>query len=349
MDESDEAAVVSERVLELRERGTRLQSQAVLFRAGHNSAQLEIELGRRNIPYVKYGGLRFVEAAHIKDMLAMLRILENPFDELSWFRILLLLDGVGAATARRLMEELGVRPRAAPEDGPLVRLASLGAPPDSAASEIAELADAFGDCTRAPGPEAQIERLRTFYEPVMHRVHSAAPSRTRDLDQLAAIASGYSSREHMISDLTLDPPAVTADLAGPPHLDEDYLILSTIHSAKGCEWDAVHLIHAADGVIPSDMATGDEDEIDEELRLLYVAMTRARNDLSVYFPLRFYFRRHPMGDGHSFAQLTRFLPHDLLYLFEQKSSARREADAVATEVDPNDGAPVDEVLERLWR
>jgi DNA helicase-2/ATP-dependent DNA helicase PcrA len=349
MDESDEAEVVCNNVLELRERGTQLQSQAVLFRAGYNSAQLEIELGRRNVPYVKYGGLRFVEAAHIKDMLAMLRILENPFDELSWFRILLLLDGVGAATARRLLEELGVRPRATPEGGPLARIGSLGSTPESAAREVAELANALGDCSDIPGPEAEIERLRTFYEPVMQRAHSAAPSRARDLDQLASIASGYSSREHMISDLTLDPPAVTGDLAGPPHLDEDYLILSTIHSAKGCEWDAVHLIHTADGVIPSDMATGDEEEIDEELRLFYVALTRARNDLTVYFPLRFYFRRQPMGDGHSFAQLTRFLPPDLLDLFDQSSSARREAETSAFDVGVSDGAPVDELLERLWR
>jgi len=349
MDESDEAEVVCNNVLELRERGTQLQSQAVLFRAGYNSAQLEIELGRRNVPYVKYGGLRFVEAAHVKDMLAMLRILENPFDELSWFRILLLLDGVGAATARRLLEELGVRPRVTPEHGPLVRIHSLDSVPEPAAREVAELAEALGDCSPMPGPEAEIERLRTFYEPVMQRAHSAAPSRARDLDQLASIASGYSSREHMISDLTLDPPAVTGDLAGPPHLDEDYLILSTIHSAKGCEWDAVHLIHTADGVIPSDMATGDEEEIDEELRLFYVALTRARNDLTVYFPLRFYFRRHPMGDGHSFAQLTRFLPPELLDLFDQSSSARREAETSEFDIGVGDGAPVDELLERLWR
>jgi DNA helicase II / ATP-dependent DNA helicase PcrA len=349
MDESDEAEVVCNNVLELRERGTRLQSQAVLFRAGYNSAQLEIELGRRNIPYVKYGGLRFVEAAHIKDVLALLRILENPFDELSWFRVLLLLDGVGAATAHRLLEELGVRPRATPEEGPLERLHTIKTVPDSAAGEVAELGDALGDCAQIPGPEAQIERLRTFYEPVMQRVHSAAPSRARDLDQLAAIASGYSSREGMISDLMLDPPAATGDLAGPPHLDEDYLILSTIHSAKGCEWDAVHVIHAADGVIPSDMATGDQEEIDEELRLFYVALTRARNDLCLYFPLRFYFRRHPMGDAHSFAQLTRFLPPELLHLFDQRSSARREAEAVPFNGDVSAGAPVDEILERLWR
>jgi DNA helicase-2/ATP-dependent DNA helicase PcrA len=199
------------------------------------------------------------------------------------------------------------------------------------------------------GPESQIERLRIFYEPVMQRAHSAAPSRVRDLDQLAAIASGYSSREHMISDLTLDPPAATADLAGPPHLDEDYLILSTIHSAKGCEWDAVHLIHSADGVIPSDMAAGDAAEIDEELRLFYVALTRARNDLCLYFPLRFYFRRHRLGDGHSFAQLTRFLPPELLHLFDQSSSARREAEVLVGDVETTDGEPVDAMLERLWR
>ena len=349
MDEADQADVVCDTVLEQRERGTQLRSQAVLFRAGHNSAQLELELGRRNIPFVKYGGLRFLETAHIKDVLAQLRILENPFDELSWFRVLSLIDGIGPARARRLLEELGVRPRAAAGEGPVIRLRTLGMSAQPASSELEGLASALTDCLSLSSPEAQIERLRAFYDPVMQRVHSSAPSRTRDLDQLAAISSGYSSRERMISDLTIDPPVATGDLAGPPLLDDDYLILSTIHSAKGCEWDAVHLIHVADGVIPSDLATGEQEEIDEELRLFYVALTRARNDLFLYFPLRYYFRRHPMGDAHSFAQLTRFLPPQILHLFEQRSSARREAEATASIPAATNGAPVDEMLERLWR
>ncbi len=131
--------------------------------------------------------------------------------------------------------------------------------------------------------------------------------RLRDLEQLEQIASRYRSRQAFITDLTLDPPTSTQDLAGDPLLEEDYLVLSTIHSAKGCEWDAVYILHAADGMIPSDMALGDPEGLEEERRLFYVAMTRARNELKVYFPLRYYRSRRGRGDSHSFAQLTRFV------------------------------------------
>jgi DNA helicase-2/ATP-dependent DNA helicase PcrA len=152
-----------------------------------------------------------------------------------------------------------------------------------------------------------VERLRRFYEPHISRLYENAPARARDLDQLELVASRYNSLRELVTDLTLDPPQSTQDLAGPAHLDEDYLTLSTIHSAKGCEWDTVHIIHAADGMIPSDLATGNEDEVEEERRLLYVAMTRAKNRLHIFFPLRYYHRGRGLSDRHSFAQQSRFL------------------------------------------
>jgi len=171
----------------------------------------------------------------------------------------------------------------------------------------------------------------------------------RDLEQLALLASGYPNRARFITELTLDPPASTGDLAGPPLLDEDYLILSTIHSAKGLEWDVVHVINAADGMIPSDMATRSPEEIEEERRLLYVAMTRAREMLHVYFPLRSYHRPRGLEDGHSYAQLTRFLPQSIQVLFDRATEhLAAHADGVLTTA-VGSATGVDEFLSALWK
>jgi DNA helicase-2/ATP-dependent DNA helicase PcrA len=348
-DEEEQCGEVCDRVLARREEGTRLQEQAVLFRASHHSDQLEIELTRRNIPFVKYGGLKFVEAAHVKDLLALLRVLENPFDELSWFRVLQLLQGIGPAVAGQLVEKLGVREGAA---NPLQRLAEQPpAVPPAAEEEWSALRAALAECAAAPqelGPAGQIERLRKFYEPVFQRAYDNAAVRVRDLDQLELIAGRYPSRGQFIADLTLDPPASTQDLAGPPLLDEDYLILSTIHSAKGGEWDVVHLIHVADGMLPSDMATGSDEEIEEERRLLYVAMTRARDSLTLYFPLRYYHSGRRRGDRHSYAQLTRFIP-EADYQFYERLGARAPA-LPSDDANAAGGATeaVDTLLRGLW-
>ena len=321
LDEAEQSDVVCRAVLAHREEGIALKAQAVLFRAAHHSDHLEVELARRNIPFVKYGGLKFMEAAHVKDALAFLRILENPFDEVSWFRVLQLLEGMGPASARRLMDDLEVRRSSDDEDStsPLARfLHEPLAVPKGAASGIRELRTALGDCLDADTlpPAGQLARLRTFLEPVIARKYDAAAARTRDLEQLELLASESASRGAFLADLTLDPPSSTGDLAGPPHLDEDYLVLSTIHSAKGLEWDVVHVIHAADGMIPSDMSTGDDDEIEEERRLLYVALTRARDGLHVTYPQRYYRRPRGLEDSHSYSQRSRFLPDDVLEHFE---------------------------------
>ncbi len=298
-DERAQDEFVVGEVLARYEAGVPLRNQAVLFRAAHHTASLEVELARRGIPFRKYGGLKFVETAHIKDALAFLRVAENPRDELAWFRILELLDGVGPVTVSRALAHLaqhGHRPEA---------IAFFSGP--SASREDLErlgklLAELRGDL---PLP-AQVERVRRFYEPLLTALYDHAPARLRDLESLEVIASGYSSRRSFLADLQLDPPESAADLAGPPHLDDDWLVLSTIHSAKGCEWDAVYLIHAADGFLPSDLATGSEEEIEEELRLVYVALTRAKTYLTVTWPLRYAYRRWGAADAHGYAQLCRF-------------------------------------------
>lgn len=338
LDETQQAEVVCQQILDQRERGVDLKSQAVLFRSSHHSDLLEVELARRNIPFVKYGGLKFIETAHVKDLLALLRILENPLDEMSWFRVLQLVDGIGPSHARALMAALGlgaVAPWGATAIGgpvgkpvsvtgperwrsPLQRLSSDEIPlPPGAKTHFAEFRQAMEDCTNL-APAAQIERLRQFYDPIVEHLNEHPEPRIRDLQQLEQIASRYGSRQDFLTDLTLDPPSSTSDFAGPPLLDEDYLTLSTIHSAKGCEWTTVHVIHAADGLIPSDMSAGSQEEIDEERRLFYVALTRARDRLGVYFPLRYYHRRTGRSDTHSFAQLTRFLGDDARALMDNE-------------------------------
>jgi len=311
-DETDQARYVVERVLANREIGHALKAQAVLFRASHHSAVLELELTRRNIPFVKFGGLKFLEAAHVKDMLACLRLVENPRDRIAGFRVLLLLPGVGPTTAARVLD------RVAQED-----FAALAAftPPARAAEAWRPFADLVASLARREaGWPAELAQVREWYAPHLERIHDDAQVRAGDLLQLEQIAAGYPSRERFLTELTLDPPEATSDQAGVPLLDEDYLILSTIHSAKGQEWRAVFLLNAVDGCLPSDLATGTPDEIEEERRLLYVAMTRAKDQLDVIVPQRFYVHRQARnGDQHVYATRTRFLPASILSLFEART------------------------------
>jgi len=314
-DESEQAGEVCERVLAAREEGMELRAQAVLFRTGHDSDQLELELTRRGIPFVKYGGLRFIEAAHVKDLIALLRLSDNPADEVSWFRVLQLLDGVGPTRARRVLDALR-----APDGGPQ----QLERWPDAAAhipEGSLEHADALIDALAAAGAgggdtaAAQVERLSTALAPLIRLHYPDGAIRVADLDQLAAAARGAPDVRHFVSELVLDPPASSADLAGPPHLDEDFLVLSTVHSAKGLEWDAVHLIAAYDGNFPADMNTATKEGIAEERRLLYVALTRPRRRLHVYVPVRYYHRPTGADDAHGYGKASRFLTDAVQRLF----------------------------------
>jgi len=349
-DEADQANLLCDSILRSREQGTLLREQAMLFRASHHSDLLEVELSRRNIPFVKYGGLRFLEAAHVKDVLAILRIFENPFDEVCWFRVLQLLEGVGPAAARSLMNQLGVQPKGA--TSPLGALASLSADlPGPALSELAAFSDLVTDCV-SPGaqlpPAVEIERVRRFCRPLFERKYRSVDSRLADIEQLEVLAAQSPSRSAFLSDITLDPPSSTADIAGPPLLDEDYVILSTIHSAKGGEWDVVRIIHAADGMIPSDMATGDAATIEEERRLLYVAMTRARDTLEIYFPLRYYRRPRGRDDAHGYAQLTRFIPEEIRHHFDSTTVDERMPDDEEDVGGRSGREAVDTLLQKLW-
>ena len=249
-DEADQARYVVERVLQNREGGMALKEQAVLFRAAHHSGQLEIELTRRNIPFVKYGGLKFLDAAHVKDVLALLRFAGNPRDRVSGFRVLQLLPGIGPSSAADVLDLL------AQSDAAGAVLATYQ-PPARAAADWPGFAGLATDLRagRAGWP-AEMERVRLWYEPHLERIHEDAVIRRNDLLQLEQIAAGYPSRERFLTELTLDPPDATSDEAGPPFLDEDYLILSTIHSAKGQEWKSVFVLNGIDGCIPSDLGVG---------------------------------------------------------------------------------------------
>jgi DNA helicase II / ATP-dependent DNA helicase PcrA len=289
-------------VLQNREKSILLKRQAVLFRSSNHSDVLELELVRRNIPYVKHGGLKFLEAAHVKDLLAVLRWADNPKNRIAAFRVLQLLPGVGPATAQHAFTRFEINGWAsvAQLDEPLsALLASLAAPESSWAG--------------------QVSRVREWYEPHLERIYEQAQVRAADLVQLERLAVNYRDREAFLTELTLDPPAASGDLSGDPHLDEDYLVLSTVHSAKGQEWDAVFILNVADGSFPSEYSTGSAALIEEEKRLLYVAMTRAKRDLDLIAPLKYYVTQQSrMGDRHVYGAKSRFLTKPVMACLEER-------------------------------
>jgi DNA helicase-2/ATP-dependent DNA helicase PcrA len=313
-DDTAQAGYIVEQILENREEGIGLKAQAVLFRASHHSASLEVELTRRNIPFVKFGGLKFLEASHVKDVLAVLRWAQNIRDRVCGFRVAQLLPGIGPSSAARLLD------RMAESTNPIDALGGFK-PPAQAAEHWADFEATLGMLRQnASGWPAELDLVCRWYGPHLERIHEDAALREADLVQLAQIASTYPSRERFLTELTLDPPDATSDEAGVPLLDEDYLILSTIHSAKGQEWTSVFLLNTVDGCLPSDLATGSTPEIEEERRLLYVAMTRAKDQLHLMVPQRFYTHgQRSTGDRHVYAQRTRFIPNSMLERFESRS------------------------------
>jgi ATP-dependent DNA helicase UvrD/PcrA len=311
-DEQRQAIEVCERVLARREQGALLRDQAVLMRAGHHSDLLELELSRRKIPFVKYGGIRYLEAAHVKDFIALLRIAANPNDQLSWFRLLQLLDGVGPVIAKRLVD--GLRADQPPLSDLPRRWADADLP--AAAREPGRLLLDTLAASSADVVAVRVERLKTALAPLLRSAYADAEARLVDLEQLVGAAVAAPSLERFVAELVLDPPLSSSDYAGPPGLDEDYLILSTIHSAKGLEWEHVHVIHASDGNIPSDMALSTKEGLEEERRLFYVALTRSRRSLSVYVPLRYYHRPRARDDAHGYGKPSRFLTERVQAVYE---------------------------------
>jgi DNA helicase II / ATP-dependent DNA helicase PcrA len=299
-DDAGQAGYVVKHVLEARERGMLLRRQAVLFRSSHHSDLLELELVRRNIPYVKYGGLKFLEAAHVKDLLAVLRWADNPKNRVAAFRALQLEPGVGPASAARIFTRFESQGHAWTE----LRTGS---------SLFDELMLFLATMTW----EGQLQKVRGWYEPHLERLYDAAQVRAGDLVQLERIATSFQTREAFLTELALDPPSATGDLSGAPYLDEDYLVLSTVHSAKGQEWDAVYLLNVADGNFPSEFSTGKPELIEEERRLLYVAMTRAKTDLHLLAPLKYYVTQQArMGDRHVYGAKSRFLTQAVMDCLE---------------------------------
>ncbi|WGR96368.1 ATP-dependent helicase [Bradyrhizobium sp. ISRA443] len=340
-DEADQARYIVEQVLATREEGALLKQQAVLFRTSSHSGPLEVELTRRNIPFVKFGGLKFLDAAHVKDMLALLRFVANPRDRVAGFRILHLLPGVGPASAQRVLD------RMAEAADPIAALATLPSPP-RAGADWRLFVEAVENLRYSEWP-VDIERARLWYEPHLDRLHEDSEVRRADLIQLEQIAAGYPSRERFLTELTLDPPDATSDQAGVPLLDEDYLILSTIHSAKGQEWKSVYVLNVVDGCMPSDLGAGTSAELEEERRLLYVAMTRAKDDLHLLVPQRFFVHSQAAkGDRHMYASRTRFIPEKLLPMFERTTWPR----AAAAEPSSVNRAPAIDIRARMrgmWR
>ncbi|NNC76941.1 MAG: ATP-dependent helicase, partial [Woeseiaceae bacterium] len=318
-----EAEYVVESVLENRETGMRLQDQAVLFRGSHSSDRLELELVRRNIPYVKFGGLKFLEAAHVKDMLSVLKWAENPKNEVAAFRVLKLLPGMGPVNARKCIDALVL------SDYRFAALADFRVPP-AAADDWAAFCNLMVALSGAglddAGWQAQLNATRRWYQPHLERLYDSVETREADLEQLEQISGRYPTRERFLTELTLDPPAAAGDQAGDPSLDEDFLILSTVHSAKGQEWDAVFLLNVTDGNFPSEFATGKPELIEEERRLMYVAITRAKQSLTLISPLRFHVTQQRRdGDKHVYGARSRFITDRLQATLSACFRGRTEA------------------------
>ena len=297
-DEDWQTRFVCEVVLGNREAGVALARQAVLFRASWCSYALEAELTRRQVPFVKVGGLKLAEAAHVKDLVAHLRVAENPADAVAWNRSLLLLEGVGPRTVRKVLD--GIQAESEAERDPY----ALATPHDARyAASVRLLATLLADLRDGRDLGAQIARLLDYYRPHLERVYDDWKNREADLDGLGDLAGRYGTRAALLEALALDPVDLHQDDVEGSFRDEKPLVLSTIHSAKGLEFDTVVLIEALDGVLPNEYAVKSQDELDEEGRLLYVALTRAERQLWVSYPAA----RWRRGTGGYLTRPSRFL------------------------------------------
>ena len=303
-DVAEEARTITDAVLAGVEDGTALREQAVLMRAAHHSDLLEVELTARRVPFVKYGGLKFLEAAHVKDFLACLRLVANPRDEISWFRLLRLHDAIGPARARTLL------PLVLGTDVDANEI--VAAAPAGARTRLAGTLEGIAGARTGAANGAVVDQCVAVLRPLVERRYPDSGVRLVDIDRLAGAAARSTDLGAFVAEVTLDPPASSSDYAKPPHLDEDYLTLSTVHSAKGLEWARVHVLHAIDGAFPSDMALSTDEGLAEEQRLFYVAVTRARDELALYTPLRMPHHRRARDDRHSYAPASRFLTEDVL-------------------------------------
>ncbi|HSE57386.1 MAG TPA: ATP-dependent helicase [Nitrospiraceae bacterium] len=294
--ENTQSRFVVQKILELREEGVPLNEVAVLFRSGFHSFDLELELSRRNVPFVKRGGIKFIEAAHVKDLLAHLRVVQNPFDVVSWNRVLLLIEGVGPKKARDVIAAV------MKTDRPWDVLSAVGG---RSGGGLRDLAATLEELSGKPLEQVGdiVGRTYEYYLPLLKLHHDDYPKRMRDLEQLHAMAGRYQELETFLADLALEPPeGATRGLAEGDE-QEEALILSTIHSAKGLEWRSVFVIWVADGRFPSIYSATSDDDLEEERRLFYVAVTRAKRHLYLTYPTNVYER----SSGFVFSRPSRFL------------------------------------------
>jgi DNA helicase-2/ATP-dependent DNA helicase PcrA len=301
-DENEQSRFVAERIEELREEGHPLHEISVLFRAGSHSFDLEIELGKHGIPFRKFGGIKFAESAHIKDALAFLRVAHNPSDTLSWFRALKLIDHIGDATVEQILSHLGVEQKhfkAPRTKGTLFKKLAQFPARASYKEALNRLARLLGLLVEEKSPSVQLSTVLRFYRPILKARYDDYPRRQRDLEHLQAIAKRYKTVGELLADVALDP----TDAAQANPRGGGYVTLSTVHSAKGLEWGTLFIIWMTDGWFPSSRSYDEFDDLEEERRLLYVAATRARQQLYFIYPVNAY----RSGATDSFPAVSRFL------------------------------------------
>jgi DNA helicase II / ATP-dependent DNA helicase PcrA len=342
-DEAAQARYVAKQILKAREAGVPLKEQAALFRASHHSAQLELELARRNIPFVKYGGLKFLEAAHVKDVVSVLRWCENPRDRAAGFRVLQLLPGICPSTAAKILDKIATERK-------VVDVLKRYSVPKATAEDWPAFVKLIARLRKSENWPAEFELLRTWYEPHLQRLYADADARSADIAQLQQIAAGYRSRERFLTELTLDPPEATSGEARANQLDEDYVILATIHWAKGGEWKSVRVLNVVEGCIPSGKATRTSEEIEEELRVLHVAMTRAKDELDLIVPQRlFMYQQNGHDSGYVNSKMSRFIPKSIHHAFELKHWRERPSDPISGSRSLSRRIDVASSVERMWR
>jgi DNA helicase II / ATP-dependent DNA helicase PcrA len=303
--ENLQSRFVTQKILELREHGIPLEQMAVLFRSSFLSFDLEIELTKANLPFVKFGGFKFVETAHVKDMIAYLRVLENPRDVVAWNRILLLIDGVGPRTAEKVIDDI-LKRRVTPasdREGAVMSTkfwSEYNAYPENVQGLFGRLKEVAAS-TIPPGEKAY--HMAQYYEPILRSRYDDHAKRKKDLEMFLNITERYRSVDELLSDLALQPPTESVVDIESPGPEEEFLTLSTIHSAKGLEWNTVFVIYALEGRFPTMRAAASDDDMEEERRLMYVACTRAKQYLFITYPINIYDRE----SGTILSKPSRFL------------------------------------------